>query len=291
MRSDTTGAQAHALAELLHPERLSEVLDIGANPLDEQAPYAALLAEGLCHVTGFEPQPEALERLRREAGPHETYLPHAIGDGTEHVLHTCAMTGFSSLLEPDEQQLALLVDFPRMAEVVSSTPVQTTRLDDVEHLDRVDHLKIDVQGSELMVFRHGRRCLSQVTSIQTEVGFHRIYRDQPLFAEVDAELRQQGFVPQAFVNIKDWPLAPVQWADELSSTARQLVEADVLYVRDPARLDQLDEEQLRHLVLVCHVVHGRHGIALLGVRELVRRGVLACEAEQRYRELALAGRG
>ena len=67
------------------------------------------------------------------------------------------------------------------------------------------------------------------------------YGDQPLY-DVDVELRAQGFVPQAFVATKTWPLAPVQWAGRDAPTdeahARQLVEADMLYVRDLARLDE-----------------------------------------------------
>lgn len=288
MRTSFDAHEARALVELLQPERLTRVVDIGANRLDEP-PYAAMLSASLCHVTGFEPQPEALAELQRTAGPHETYLADAVGDGGRHRLHLCSLNGFSSLLEPDPEQLALLVDFSRLAAVEDSQEIATTRLDDVAGIGPVDHLKIDVQGSELMVFRNARRVLAGATSIQTEVGFHRLYHGQPGFAQVDLELRSQGFVPHGLVAVKDWPLAPVQWAEPLQHTARHLVEADVLYVRDLARLEVLDDEQLRHLALVTHLLHGRHGVALLAVRELHRRGSLPAGAEQRYRELALAG--
>ena len=35
-----------------------------ANPLEDEPPYLAMLRDGLCRVTGFEPQQEALKRLR-----------------------------------------------------------------------------------------------------------------------------------------------------------------------------------------------------------------------------------
>lgn len=286
-QTDGVSHDPRSLATLLGCERLTEVLDIGANPLEDDAPYRPLLDAGLCRVTGFEPQPDALARLEAAKGPHETYLPHAIGDGERHTLHVCAESGFTSLFAPDQAQLALLTDFPRMARVVETVDVDTTRLDDVAQLGVVDHLKIDVQGAELMVFTGGRERLRATTSIQVEVNFHRLYVDQPTFADIDVELRRQGFVPQHVVASKTWPLAPVQWADRTPPVdeghARQLVEADMLYVHDLARLDALDSEQLRHLALVSDVVYAQRGVALLAVRELIRRGDLPDTSESRYR--------
>lgn len=94
-------------------------------------------------------------------------------------------------------------------------------------------------------------------------------------------------MPQSVVASKTWPLAPVQWADRTlpvdEAHARQLVEADMLYVRDLARLDALDAEQLRHLALVCDVVYAQRGVALLALRELVRRADLPADTESAYR--------
>ena len=263
-----------------------DVVDIGANPIDGDPPYRLLLDAGLCRVTGFEPQPEALADLRRQAGPHERYLPYAVGDGGTHTLQLCATSGFASLLEPDERQLSLLTDFPSLARVTGRQQVDTWRLDDIPEITGVDFLKIDIQGGELSVLRAGREKLSRTVAVQTEVGFHRLYRDQPTFAEVDLELRSQGFVPHQFVATRTWPMAPVVWADPLQRAARQLVEADMLYVRDPARLNDLDAEQLARLVLVADIVYGSFGLALRCVLELIRRGVLGDGAEAEYRSLA-----
>ncbi len=51
------------LNDLLEPGRLTAVVDIGANPIDGDPPYHEMLRKGLCTVTGFEPQPEALASL------------------------------------------------------------------------------------------------------------------------------------------------------------------------------------------------------------------------------------
>ena len=286
---------ARAVRDLLTPALTGpadrpavEVVDIGANPIDGDPPYGPLLAAGMAGVTGFEPQQQALTELRRLAGAQERYLPYAVGDGLPHTLYLCATSGFASLLEPDERQLELLIDFPRLARVTGREPIQTRRLDDIVEIDRIDLLKIDIQGGELAVLRAGRGKLATTVAVQTEVGFHRLYRDQPTFADVDLELRDQGFVPHQFVTTRTWPLAPVVWADPLQQSARHLVEADVLYVRDPVRAAEMDDGQLARLALIADVVYGSFGLALRCVLELIGRGVLDGDADGRYRSLAAA---
>ena len=41
------------LVELLKPERITIVVDIGANAIDGEPPYKSLLQKGLCRVIGF----------------------------------------------------------------------------------------------------------------------------------------------------------------------------------------------------------------------------------------------
>lgn len=283
------------VAELLAPAWAAagpgprvEIVDVGANPIDGDPPYQPLLDGGWGRVTGFEPQRTALAELHDRAGPQERYLPYAVGDGHPHTLHLCATTGFASVFEPDPGQLDLLVDFPALARVVGREPVTTRRLDDIAEIAAMDFLKIDIQGGELAVFQGGRDRLRRTVAVQTEVGFHRIYRDQPTFADVDLELRRQGFVPHRFVTSRTWPIAPVVWADPLETASRQLVEADLLYVRDPVRLADCDDAQLARLALIADIVYGSVGVALRCVRELADRGVLGPADADRYRRLAAA---
>ena len=58
------------VVDWLPPTRPTTVLDIGANPIDGDPPYKAMLASGLCSVIGFEPQPEALAELNRRKSPY-----------------------------------------------------------------------------------------------------------------------------------------------------------------------------------------------------------------------------
>lgn len=275
------------LADLLQLVERLEVVDVGANPIDGDPPYLSLLESGFANVTGFEPQAAALERLTQSAGPNERYLPHVIADGRSHTLHLCASDGFTSLLPPDPEQLALLTDFPRLAEVTRTETVQTVRLDDVPDLRRIDLLKMDVQGGELAVIEGGGGLLGEAAAVQTEVGFHRLYAGGPTFADIDLALRSHGFAPHNFVSTRTWPMAPVEWADAMQATSRQLVEADLLYVLDPARLDLIASPRLKRLAFIAHGGYSAAGVALRCLLELTSRGELPGNTIQAYRVLLL----
>lgn len=50
----------------LKPERLTEIVDIGANQIDGNLSYKKIPESGRWQVTGFEPQEETLSELLRK---------------------------------------------------------------------------------------------------------------------------------------------------------------------------------------------------------------------------------
>src|SRR5258705_9074835 len=183
------------LAQIRAPARLTSIVDVGANPIDGDPPYKAMLAAGLCEITGFEPQAGALARLEKSKGPRERYLPYALADGTERTLHVCNLEGMTSLLVPDPTHLALFNLFPIWGRVKDRIPVATRKLDDIAEVTQMDFLKMDVQGAESEVLAHGRTKLRDTVVIQTEVSFVPLYQGQPCFGEIDLRLRELGFLP------------------------------------------------------------------------------------------------
>lgn len=271
------------LADLLRPGRPTRVVDIGANLVDGKPPYHHMLKRGLCQLTGFEPQSEPLAELNQLKGPLETYLPYCVGDGEQHTLYECAASGMTSLLKPDPQYLQLLNDFEAMGKVVATSTVATRRLDDIAEIDVMDMLKIDIQGGELAVFESGRQKLQHTVVIQTEVSFLPLYQGQPMFADIDRELRAQGFIPHAFEAIKKWPVAPYAHPDNYRQGIHQLLEADAIYVRDFVTPDQLSDEQLKHMAMILHHCYGSHDLATRCLSILSERGSIDNAAVARYR--------
>mgnify|MGYP000916879771 CR=1 FL=1 len=98
-----------------------------------------------------------------------------------------------------------------------------------------------------------RNALRDVLGVQTEVSFVESYVGRPMFSDIDAVLRRAGF---EFFDI----IAPhYMGRDRSPVTARQypglfglyghMVEAHVLYLRDPIRLAQTDSAWLSHFDL------------------------------------------
>ena len=63
--------------------------------------------------------------------------------------------------------------------------VANRRLDDMSEIAALDMLKIDVQGTEVSVFKGGREHLLRAVAVHTEVCFLSLYKGQPLFGEID----------------------------------------------------------------------------------------------------------
>lgn len=271
---------------LLQPERLIEVVDIGANPVDGDPPYKNLLDKGLCKVTGFEPQAEALAELNKNCSDYEIYLPYAIGDGSTGTLNICSASGMTSFFEPDTKALQVFALLKETAEIKEKIPFVTHKLDEVSEIEHLDFMKIDVQGGELAVFQNGRKKLSQTVVIQTEVSFVNLYKNQPSLGDIDRELRMQGFIPHCFAAIKQCPIAPCVINNNPRQPLRQLLEADLVYVRDFTNAELMSDEQLKQLILISHYCYGSFDLALRCVMLLEQRGVLSSGSQSHYLELA-----
>jgi FkbM family methyltransferase len=275
---------AQLLRDLVRCSRPSSILDIGANLVEGDPPYKEMLDYGLCTVTGFEPQQRALAELEQRKGPLERYLPHVVGDGREHRLKITKAEGMTSLLTPDQNQLRLFTPFLDWGSVVEERDVQTHRLDDLD-IDDFDLLKIDVQGAELMVLQNGRERLRNAVAVQTEVSFVPLYLGQPTFGEVDGELRSQGFVPHSMPEVKQWAIAPTVFDDNFFNPGNQLLEADIVYVRDLAHPERMTSEQLAHLAMIAFHIYGSVDLAVFCIIELQQRGRAPEDAVEQLMQL------
>jgi FkbM family methyltransferase len=270
------------LTEILAPARPTAIVDVGANPIDGDPPYKAMLAAGLCEITGFEPQAEALARLEASRGPRERYLPYALGDGSARTLHVCELEGLTSLLVPDPAHLALFNLFPIWGRVKQQIPVTTRKLDDIAEIAHLDFLKMDIQGAEREVLAHGRGRLAETVVIQTEVSFVPLYQGQPVFGEIDLALRELGFLPHCVTGTKIWPIAPMVVGDQPNRGIRQLLETDMVYVRDFSRPENMNAEQWKHLALVAHHCYGSYDLALKAIVTLIGMGAIPDDSNKRY---------
>lgn len=271
-------ALLHATLPLPRP---TSIIDVGANPINE-APYSALLKAGACHVTGFEPQPDAFAELQRIKGPQETYHPHAIGDGSTQTLHIYASSGLTSIFPPHLPGLHAL-GRPRWARVRQRIALKTLALDAIPDLAPCDLLKIDIQGGEKLVFDHAIRTLSNAVAVIVELRYMQLYEGEPMAGGVDESLRRQGFMLHKFMFNKSQPM-PHSQAARLNRrrTADQLIDGDAVYLRHPGRIADFTDAQVMHLALLAASVFDSHTAALYALDELVRRGLVPADLPERY---------
>jgi FkbM family methyltransferase len=270
------------LFSLLQPDRLTAVVDIGANPIDGETPYREMLAKRLCTVVGLEPQEYGLLELNARKSDLETYLPYAVGDGNRGVLKVCAARGMSSLLSPEPRALGCFPLFSDFGCVIGEIPVETRALDAITEIEALDFLKIDVQGAELSVFRNGSRRLSSAVAVHTEVSFVTLYKDQPAFGDIDLALRALGFIPHMLVSLNKRKIVTVLGDNRPYAPTNQLLEADFAYVRDFTKPDEMDSSQLKHLALIAHHIYRSHDLAMKCIDLLAQRACVSRDAAERY---------
>ncbi|KAF0114572.1 MAG: FkbM family methyltransferase [Rhodobacteraceae bacterium] len=265
-----------------------EVVDVGASTLSasETPPYEPLLSHGLARLTGFEPNPAEFAKL--QSTQTRRYLPDAIGDGGPATLHLTRHPGFASTLAPDPGVTGQIHSFTALTEVTGRQLIQTTRLDDITDLPRIDLLKIDIQGGELAAFRGGSQKLSRVLCVQTEVAFVPIYRDQPLFADQDAALRALGLRFFGFASAHRFPFTGTP--NDLYFAAKrhdigQWIDADAIYLTDFTRWEALPEEELARLFFILAMCYPATSATLRLAQGLVAKGALS---QDLYNRLLIA---
>lgn len=270
------------LHDMLQPSRLTRIVDIGANPANVPD-YRALLQAGLCDVWGFEPQPKQFQMLVENPGPHEHYLPYAIGDGEAHTLNICVSDGFTSLLTPSQESIKLLGRWKRAMRVRETIELETHRLDDLVDLPEFDFLKIDIQGGETMVFEHGKTKISKALAVMTEVAFVPLYVGQPLLDDQMSLLRKFGFDLHKFMFLKSKSInTPTDTVGGKNITGSQLVDGDAVFVKDLLDLDDHEDEALKHLAILAAAVFGSFDLEFRVLAILRDRGAISASGLAGY---------
>jgi len=272
------------LIDLLQLDDTLFVADIGAALLAETPVYAELvLAHPSAHLFSFDGDARQIAELKARYGAKATVLGHFLGDGNEHTVYLCdEASGMTSLLKPSEPALNFFNGFDDFGRVLSTETVKTTQLDAVAEIDRIDFLKMDIQGSELRVLQHGSQKLRECVAVQLEVSFVALYEDQPTFGDIDSWMRANGYLPHSFVDVKRWSISPTVRNNNFRIPFNQLLEADVVYIKDPLQLERYSDSQLKRQVLFADAFFKSPDLAVFCLRELSARGALADAALKRY---------
>lgn len=282
------GISGHSAAALIEASGFGPVLDeITLTCLDVGARGGFTedllpIARGVDAV-GFEPDAAECVRLNDAAavGAHPwrrlRFLSTALGEarGTRR-LNLYRQRGCSSLLAADGG-LAALFSRDDYYILDDTAEVATAPLDEtsaVHGVEDASFIKLDVQGAELEILSGAQRLLTNaLLALRVEVSFVPIYKGQPLFADIDNELRRYGFMPQRFLELHAWRRTTKTKLPELADgplpySQGQMIHGDVLYFRHPETMPDDGsaalEALLKAALLAIAYGHIDHAAAILG---------------------------
>lgn len=258
-----------SLSSLIQPETVISILDVGASLL-EKPPYDHLLKSGLVRLVGFEPDEQQCELLRSTYGKPHDFFPYFIGDGKPAIFHETNWFATGSLFKPNRPVLEKFQNLYELVTPVAEHPVVTKRLDDIPEIGNVDYIKIDVQGAELMVFRGAEKLLENVLLIHSEVEFHELYENQPLFADVDTYLRSRNFLFTRFVGFGTRCIKPMIMNNDVNN-GTQLIWSDVLYTKNWIDPEVFSNDKLVKLAILAHDLYDMPDMAFYALKALDAR--------------------
>ena len=87
------------------------------------------------------------------------------------------------------------------------------------------------KGREILVFQGALECLKAALIVDVEVDFIPLYKNQPLFADVDALLRSRGFMLHQMQHY-GLTFKPKMVQHDGAATSQQTSWGDAVYVRD-----------------------------------------------------------
>ncbi len=183
------------------------ICDIGASPIDKTDFIDELFNNTKSKIIGFEPNKDEFIKLEKN-NEKKHYYNYAIGDGSEKILNICKGAGMTSFLEPDLNYLKNFEWFNINSEIIKREKVKTKKLDDLN--ERIDFLKIDVQGYESEVIKYGKEKIKNSLIVQLETSPIPLYKNEKTFPHIVLELEKLDFSLHMFNKVNTKPFKPMK---------------------------------------------------------------------------------
>ena len=180
------------------------IFDVGAYIGEVARTYREIFSRAQLYC--FEPFPDSFRELEKfSADPMVKLYPVAISDQVGKItLNVNTDLSCNSIFPRPRNKPAY---YPAQAQNVAHIEVNTTTIDSFchqENIERIDILKLDVEGAELKALKGAHHILSQqaVYLLYTEVMFIPHYEGGCLFHEIVGLLDQYGYSLFNLFNLK-----------------------------------------------------------------------------------------
>lgn len=144
----------------------------------------------------------------------------------------------SSVLKPN---IDFLKHFPELERfnITKEEKINSKTIDDLVEekiISELDFIKLDTQGSEKKIINGGEKFLgNNLVGMQIEVEFEKIYENQPLFADIDIQIRNK-----LGLSLWDLDLRYFKYKDGVNKKTNfkgRVIYANALYLRSIENLE------------------------------------------------------
>jgi FkbM family methyltransferase len=231
----------------------------------------------------FEPDPREYERLKLEGDEDIIILNCALSDSAKEIdFYLCKKQQNSSGYLPNYELLAKFPDAERF-DVIKTIKIDTDTLDnqlEKNGIAEIDFVKIDTQGQELSILQGCKNSLNNVIGLELEVEFIPLYKDQPLFNEVDNFVRKMDFelfdIRRYYWNRND--------KHSYGRNKGQLAFGDALYLKSPEQvllMQNLTQEKLVRKICI-YLLYGYFDLAHILSNSAQSKGRLTAEVHDAF---------
>lgn len=271
------------LARHMPLDRKIQICDIGARDMRSPAPYQRLLKEGMAELSGFEPEEKAFAELQQKSDDSRRYFQAAVGKPGRSSFFIHQIGSLSSIYRIKQAAADYLGKGFWTKRDIREVELDLVALDQVADFPAIDILKMDAQGAEFDILQGAQERLKKAVVVIPEVRFYQMYEGEPVWADVDRELRSQGFVLHKFVSMKSVTLGSAQRKRLQSGPlASQLLDGDAVYIRNLETPDTVSTEQLTILAYAADAVFHSPDLVAACLTHLARRGIVPETLAKRY---------
>lgn len=192
------------------------VIDGGAHLGDMVENFEALLPEAKFHC--FEPDPMLGEILvRKFKGNSKINVVHAaLGDVAGKATFNINVSRPTNSLLPTSESLQ--PDLKQLCELVEQVEVEVVTIDDycqANSIDRVDVIKLDLQGYDYLALKGATVMLEKVRVVLVEVLFKEFYQGCHLFPDVLGFMLDKGFELHTLCGLHYGHHDELLWSDAI----------------------------------------------------------------------------
>jgi FkbM family methyltransferase len=191
--------------KLLERQNVQLIFDCGANIGQTTAKYRQLFPNAT--IYSFEPTQKTFNILSEtfqdsaSVKPQQLALSNINGHQQFTVYKESVLNSFFSIEQEADKYL-----LPQHCEKIETVDITTITIDEFcakNKIDKIDILKMDIQGGELLALQGAVSLLNQqaINLIYLEINFAKLYQDQSNFHEINKFLEEYDYFCYGIYNL------------------------------------------------------------------------------------------